>query len=216
MADYYRSGFEDDERRAPYATVESGGRSESRYATGYGYGPTYGGTAGGYGTTIGGTAGGYGNYGATGSFGGYGAAAGGFGGTPGAYGTSGGFGGTTGGYGTTTGGYGGHAPETTYGGSRFGATQFERHEGSRYGSSIATGQHTGGTGTWRGEHIGERRYPEYSSRTQTWGSQERTRYGEQGRTGIGRSLDRLQDFGAFGQGNPGPRRRLGNREYGPY
>ncbi len=200
MADYepghYRSGFEDDERRAPYAT-DFGGRGESRYATGYGYGPTYGGTAGSYGSTYGG-----------GSPGAFGGTTGGYGHGATTHTTAGTFGRTTShtetGYGTT-GRQGGLASEAGYGTSRFGASRVGRHEGTTFG-----------TRSWRDEGIGERRYPTYGQTTSGWTHQEESRYGEPGRTGIGRSITGLQEFGAYGPNTPFERRRIGSRQYGPY
>jgi hypothetical protein len=201
MADYepghYRSGFEDDERRAPYAT-DFGGRAETRYATGYGYGPTYGGTAGAYGATYGGTtAGGYGGtrYGAGHGATGYAGAS---------YGTTGHSIGNA--YGHSAGaGYGSFASEAGYGANRFGVGSTGRHEGTSVGSR-----------SWRDEGAGERRYPDYTRSGSSWAHQEESRFGEPGRAGISQSITGMQGFGAFGQGVPVQRRRIGNRQYGPY
>jgi hypothetical protein len=171
MADYYRSGFEDDERRAPYATADYGGRFENRQTSGVGYGTAYGGPTGGYGATAGGYGSPAGTYGAPGA------------------------------------GYGGYTPDTGYGTGRFGTSQFGRHD--------ETATRYAGTGTWRGEHAGERRYPDYT-RPQTWTGPQPAHFAEPGRAGIGQSVNRLQDFGAYGPGIRGQRRRFGNREYGPY
>jgi len=216
----YRSGFEDDGRRGGYPT-ELGARSEGRYATGYGYGPTYGGTTGGYGTTTGNQGASSGGYGTTGGYGGPSGAigtttrgdSGGFGTTTGHQGTTtGGYGTTTGGYGGTAGGYGGYAPETPYGQtSRFGHTQI--------GVGFGTTRQQAGT-NFRGENTSERQYPDYTQHaqhTQGWTGSQESRFAEPGRSGVGQTVTRLQDFGAYGQGaTPRERRRFGTREYGPY
>ena len=196
MADYepghYRSGFEDDERRAPYAT-DFGSRAETRYATGYGYGPTYGGTAGAYGAAYGGAAGGYGyggaGHGATSHIG------------TGTYGRSAYSGATYGGTGRGS----RLTSEAGYGSGRFGTSHIGREEATAFG-----------THGWREEAAGERRYPDSARTGSGWIHQAESRFGEPGRAGLSQSVTGMQGFGAFGPGVPAQRRRIGNRQYGPY